>query len=490
MGSKLEALRSLKVSMPIMLFILAALFYGVLCAKEYTWVFMSSDSGDWLAASTAWMVPQPYGSPLYILLGRFLSICPGDLVLKMTILLSILPSAVTVAMTYLIANKLTSSRKVALTSAIVLLGSAVFLTQSTVLEEYALTTMLLVLSFWVYLNGHRYRTVVLWGLAASIHVFVLGIITFWLLVEWRRYLKPTICVTLPIVAVFYSAILLIMSLDTPKLFAGGLNFEALEAYLTTTAGAVVGQLSIFEAPKRLLITIEILLVSFGFALIPLVKAFKRPITRAVLVMLGIVTWTLWYQITCTDSASWTFLIYASPFIAVLAGLGLSRLNGLHMKYVLAGALVLVLVNALFLNANILTQSDPKASSYKQALWELPDNSVVLTNADSYLMGIAYVINEGKDIVPLVYPYMEDWEFWDYYDWLRDRYGNIVRIAPSTFETIALNLEDGVDVYYANSPSKYSTIRRCFDYEDTQWPQIKRIVGFTGLDPEPFIREVE
>lgn len=221
------------------IFILALGYYVALSAKQYTWLFISSDSGDWLAASTWWMVPQPYGSPLYILLGRALSQLPFDLPLVMTWTLSALPSAVTVLLVYCIVHRLTTSNLIALASSFVLLGSAVFLTQSTILEEYALTTMLVTAGLWSSFK-RPYVAALFWGLAASVHVFVLGLIILWLLIAWRDYWKPVLLVTAPIVACFYSVILVLMYLDTPRLYAGSLDYYHLRQYLTTTAGAVLG----------------------------------------------------------------------------------------------------------------------------------------------------------------------------------------------------------------------------------------------------------
>ena len=81
---------------PFIVFAISFIYYSILSSKVYTWLFASGDSGDWLAASNWWIVPQPYGSPLYISLGHFLDLFGGDLVVKMTILLSCLPAAITV----------------------------------------------------------------------------------------------------------------------------------------------------------------------------------------------------------------------------------------------------------------------------------------------------------------------------------------------------------------------------------------------------------
>ncbi len=469
-------------------------YYVVLSAKTYTWVFMSSDSGDWLAASNWWFVPQPYGSPLYILLGHFLNLFPGDLVIKMTIVLSVLPSAITVMLVYLIVKRLTNRQSIASASAAVLLGSAVFLTQSTILEEYALATMLLTLSFWTYINSRRYWTALCWGLAVAVHVFVLGAILFWLIIEWRTYTKPLLVITAPIIAAFYGFILLLMFQDTPRLLGGGLNVYSLKQYLTVTTGAILGQLSIFEAPKRLLLTSQLVLMSFGLALVPLVKSVKKPISKPIAVALGIILWTFWYQITNIDPSAWTFITYASPFIAVLAGVGLLRLGKFHLRLVCAGALVLILANSAFLNANNLTNDRPLATDYYEALQELPDGSIVLTNPGSHSLGLFYAMSEGKDLVPLVYPYMDDWNFFDYGLWLHQTYDIETYVITSpgfhrwkgTLEIVEDNLSSK-DVYYADTPWRHSDIRRCLVLESTEWTQIKKVVGLTGLEPEPALK---
>jgi hypothetical protein len=481
-----------KGSLPLFIFAVALAYYAALSAREYTWVFQSSDSGDWLMTSNWLVVPQPYGSPLYVLLMRLLGTLPGNTAIWATILLSCLPSAVTVTLIYLAVNKLARNQGIALVSAGVLLGSAVFLTQSTVLEEYALTTMLLALGFWMYLNERRHLTALCWGLAASIHVFVLGAVLFWLIIEWRRYLKPFAAVTVPIVAAFYSYILLLMYLDTPRLLAGGLNMYSLKQYLTVTGGAITGQLSVFEAPKRFLLTGRLLLMSFGLALVPLTTAFKRPLTKPALVCLGVVAWTLWYQTTCLDPLSWTFITFASPFIAVLIGIGLSRLSRTHLKYVTASALVLMAVNAAFLNANTLTNEKPLAMDYYHELRGLPANAVVVAEPGAYSLGLYYTMSEDRpDLIPLVYPYIghagDAWGFNDYRDWLNRTYNLGLDDDFDVLTAIAYLKQRGRDVYFASTPTQYSALRRALILEGPEFWQVQRVTGLSGLQPESYIK---
>ena len=226
---------------PYLLILIALIYYSILSSKTYTWVFVSADSGDWLAASQMWFVPQPLGSPLFILMGQFLNLFPGDLVVKMTILLSCLPAAITVGLVYLIARRLTGRIDIGVVCSLIVLGATILLTQATVLEEYASTLMLLTLAFWLYLSGRRYSTGICLALGTAIHVIVLPVALLWLAVErkaWRTWVKPA-GVYVGVVTCFYSLILLIMASDAPPYIAGNLNWFSPVSYTHLTLPTIL-----------------------------------------------------------------------------------------------------------------------------------------------------------------------------------------------------------------------------------------------------------
>ena len=136
--------------------VLSFVYYFVLASKQWTWVFVSGDSGDWLAAANIWMAPQPYGSPLYIVLGHLINMLPGSLVDNMTILLSVLPAAITVGLVYLIVYKMTENARIGIVCAVVMLGASIPLSQATVLEEYSLCVMFVVMAFYMYLLDKKW----------------------------------------------------------------------------------------------------------------------------------------------------------------------------------------------------------------------------------------------------------------------------------------------------------------------------------------------
>jgi len=509
----------IKKHLPYLIGLVALVYYVILSAKDYTWVFLSGDSGDWLACANWWMVPQPYGSPLYIILGRLIGLLPGSQPLNLTILLSCLPSAITVGLVYLTVKHLTDSSKEASTastgssrssftipliSSLVLLGSAVFLSQSTVLEEYALATMFLTAAIYTYVRGNKVLTMTLLGLGTAVHIFVGILLLAWVIAEWKnwkQWLKPAVIYGV-IVGVSYSFTLLLMAMDTPRLLAGGLNFYSVQFYWTATTGAILGQLSLFEAPTRLLYLGALVLASFGLALIPICSSCRRPITKPTILLSGIILITLWYYGTNLDPAAWTFVAFASPALSVLCGLGLHklearapknsdiglhRLNSHYMYVVAVGAVALVLINGVFLNANTLTNENPMASTYRRELQSLPDDSIVLTTPGAYGLGLFYTMSEGKDLVPLVYHYLDSWEFTDYATWLRDNHE--ILVLPSTLDTIEANLKT-VPIYFAGSPNVDYPIEPALELEDIGRTFVKRVKGLTGLPPLPEFREVK
>jgi len=416
-------------------------YYALLSAKQWSWIFVSSDSGDWLICANQWFLPQAYGSPLYILLMRLIGLVTDGnaTVITATILLSCLPSAITVMLVYLIVHKLTNKLWCALTSALVLLGCGVFLSQSTVLEEYALAIMFPTFAYFFYIQDKRKLTALCLGLGVAVHIFILPITVFWLVLEykrWRLWLVP-VTIFVAIGAISYSLVPILMHLDS------NLTLANLWMYWTGETGAVVGTLSIFDTPVRILSLASILLMSFGLALIPLWFGLRKPYDIKKLVLMMTMMVSLWYHLTSLDPASWTFLNFGVPSMVVLIGAGLSRLTLKHAYAVVASALALMCINGVFLNADVLTREHPTAVTYYNELASLP-NEAVIACTGAYAFGVLYVMSE------------EDKNF---------------TILPAE-EYVQRALDEGRDVYFAGPPNKMPTF------------ELSNVLGYT------MIRKVE
>jgi hypothetical protein len=457
----------LKKTLPFAIFLISLAYYVGLCAKSWTWIFVSGDSGDWLASSIWWFVPQPLGSPLFLFLGHLLNLFPGDLVLKETILLSCLPAALTVTLIYLITTHL-ASWKYGIIAALMTLGTGIFLTQSTVIEEYALATMFLVLAYWLYLRNAQKLILVALGCATAIHVVVLPITLFWFYIErkeWKSWLKLSWIYILFGISP-YLLVPVLMWLESPPLITGYWSFANLKEYVFNTAGIIVGQISIFDFPLRFLRYCTYLLSGLGLGLIGLLWATHKPIPRHITVLIMIIAFTSWYYLTNLDPSTWTYLVYTVPFIAVLACLGLaSTPKPILIRLAVVSSIVLIGLNSFWLNADLLTRQEPLATEYKQSLEAMPANSVVLIRPGVYSLGLFYVMAESRpDLAPIIF-----WETEeglasydaDYRSWLKTEY-NLQ--GKSILSLIADALSQHRNVYIAE------------DYEKTQYAAVHEIKG--------------
>lgn len=466
--------------MPLAIFALSFFYYSMLSSKTFTWLFASGDSGDWLAASNWWIVPQPYGSPLYISLGHFIDLFPGDLVIKMTILLSCLPAAITVMLVYLIVKHLTNKTHIAVISSVVLLGASIFLTQATVLEQYSLAVMFVALAYYFYLKDKKKLVALSLGLGSANHILVITIALLWLALErkqWRVWARTlpvyVLCGILP-----YGLVLYLMTTDAPKLLAGGLSLQAINSYLGSTS--VFGTLSIMALPERALDFVSLILMSFGLAVVPIWLAFRRPWAMHIKILIISIAFPMWYYLTCIDPTTWTFMAYACPFIAVAVGIGLTKIKREYMvKAVVVSAVFLVVVNMAFLNAGLLAKEEPKAMEYYNEIQVIPDGSaVVIWRGGFEFMALCYAMSEGKDLIPIFYT---DWNYEDdalyqyYLEWANDHYD---LKGDNTQYMVADALSKGILVY-SISPT-FKKWQPVFETEDIE---LKHFALVKGVDLE-------
>jgi hypothetical protein len=470
-------------------------YLAIMCLRSYSWTFAGSDGGDWLASAITWMVPQPYGAPLYILWSHLIALLfPNSLPFAMSLLTAALPSAITAVFVYLTLKHLTTSKLIPLTGTLLVAGSLVLLTQSTSIDYHAMAIMFLTIAFYFYTLNKLTLTYLFLGLGTAVHILILPLAFLWFVVDYiynlknkkklGRWIKPII-VYITIVALFYSFILLLMYLPTPKLLAGSFSLTSIIAYWTKTSRAIIGQISIFEAPHRLLLTLELLFASFGLALIPLYKAFKRPLSNSTSILLVTIVFVLWYYITCIDALTWTYLAFATPSIIILACLGLSHLPKLHTYIIMTYAIIILLLNPFFMNANTLTKQNPIGENYLQQLSALPNNSIVVADAGACSLGLFYYINlqPSSHIMPLIYSYLDYPDFYvpDYANYLFSTYHYNLDYS-STLDAVQSALQQNISVYYADYPD--TALDRCFTMQGTG--EVKQIVALTGLGPIPAV----
>jgi hypothetical protein len=365
--------------------------------------------------------------------------------------------------------------------------------EASVTLYHALAICLMIAAFYTYLLDRRYLTTLLLGLAVGVHILVLPIAFFWLLADrrWKYWFKPLL-LFLGVVGLSYSISLLLLWLPLPRFQVGGFDWNSIKDYFLKTSQAIVGEISVFEAPKRLLITLELLITAFGVALIPVWFSIRRPFSRATLMCFATCVFVLWYYITCLDALTWTYLAFLSPSLLILAGVGLSRLPQRHLYPIFAFALLFLILNPLFLNAGLLTEQDPKGTNYLEQLSTLPSNSIVVTDTGSLSLGLFYfVVSTHSQIMPLTYPYLDmpkDFPSADYASYLKAHYYPSLDYS-STLTAIGSALKESIPVYYNNYSGSDDVLLGCFNLDGYAPYTVDRVLSLTGQLPQPSVKEV-
>lgn len=485
-------------------------YYGLLAAKSFTWALAGGNAGDWLQFLHWWAVPQPMGSPLFASYIRLLgwlrdSLTPGvgDIEL-VSLFVCVIPGAIAVGLTYLIGKKWTGRTDLGLLASGVCLA-ANFMLQSTIVEQFGMVAMWSAAAFLAYLHNRWGWTALLLGLGLATHSSFAPLAIVWLLVEhkqWRRLVK-----VMPLYVIFgilpYALTLWEMTLETPKMISGYLSWQTLSSYLGGLGGVgAAGSMAASEAPQKALEVGAMLVTAFGLAWIPLALAARQgwrernqPVILAVATLV-MCLW-LWFTHLLPDGQLW--MPMAVPVVAGLVALGLSRMAGWHRYVVAAGAIILIVANGIWLNADRLTRQDPEAEALYQTLQALPDNAVVVTpRGGSYGFAVMYVMSTGKRLAPVIADEVElidrgiidgppgrdgkprkmvqDQGYLDSVEWLNRHHPEIVGQGNRTTDIVTTALERGREVYIVGQIPE-SPWRQVFQMAPTiDGVQLERLTG--------------
>jgi len=148
-------------------------------------------------------------------------------------------------------------------------------------------------------------------------------------------------------------------------------------------------------------------------------------------------------------------------------------------------LALVLANGVFLNANVLAQEKPYATTYYDELMSLPDGRAVVMTAGAWSLGLFYAMSEHpeKKLIPIVFPYMCLDDFPDYGVYMREKFG---LEGKGTLELVQNALDKRVNVYYAGRRSPQWRIQECFNFAESDMITLRPITKLSGVPLETIL----
>ena len=361
-------------------------------APAPTWMETDSDGIHYVYAAKYLFVSHKHSAPLFLLLGNlFLKIPFGTEFWRMALMLALSTVGASIFI-YLIIRHFTGRKSYGCIGALVYGLSALVISQSTIVDTYALVTMAGLGAYYFAIKSQWKRSALMIGIGFAVH-FLVALIAVVLFVAYKG-LRPQFknwrvknWVPLAIICaffLFYAYLPLSAAFNPQPNMWGNTTFSSFVSDNSSTGAMLMGVLSIWDFPKRILDTIGILGVCWALAIVPIVIYFwsirknggwyKDP-------LLWLIMFPIVLYITNLAPQTYVYLLPTIAFGAIAAGLGLAKWRDkfYHLKYVvLGGVIMLGLFHCWYFD--IGERLDPELSAnkfYTEELPKLPDDAILV-----------------------------------------------------------------------------------------------------------------
>ena len=377
---------------------------------DITWINTDCDGPHYIYSAKYLYPAHKTSAPLFLLLGHLFLMLPVATEAWRFALLSALASIGTCIFIYLSVKHHINNKWYALIGTLVFGSSALVISQSTIIETYALVTMFGTAAYYFSIKKKWLLTALMLGAGGAIHHLIgIPILVLWITNKEFRKWKY-----FGIMASFLLFYLYIPITNRPPYMWQSPNGTLATGFISDNLSTMLmlwGGLSIWELPKRILDTIGVLGVSLTLALIPIttyLKKWKDPLFWLFVIPI------MYYA---TNLAPQTY-VYMMPSIAtgaIMAGVGLSKIGKhyagriIHNKNtkVIAIAITCSSIIMLGFNCNYFDVGrtlDPELSARKfwnEELSKVPDGQILLAQQGwEWAMVYPYNKDEGRDIIPV------------------------------------------------------------------------------------------
>ena len=398
--------------------VFTAIFVALLVCLSpgLTWMNTDSDGSDYLLAAKYMTTAHNTSAPLYLLLGRaFLYLPFGSEAWRLG-LISVLGTMLACVFIYKIVrakllmvewykgNRVRQQKKerfFALIAVLIYGGSALVISQSTIIETYALVTGLL-LGAYYFATVERYAwSSIFLGITLAIHPLLMPLVWVVMLFTFKRLRKwKHIGITLSFI-VFYAYVPIVGMIEPNSSMWMNTNIQSFIMGNIGTMTMLTGGLSIWSFPKRIIDMFGIMGVSMGIGFLVLLWWMIRTkkILRNHLFWLFMVP-VLYFVANLADE-TYVYLIVAIGFGAVIVGIELSK-----VKPTVVYATGLVAIALLTINANYFDLGrtlDPEMSAekfYQEELTKIPDGDIYMGSGWNWAMVYLFNRQENRNIIPV------------------------------------------------------------------------------------------
>ena len=347
-------------------------------APDYTWINTDCDGIHYTYAAKYMVPAHKTSAPLFLLLGRlFLWLPVGTEAWRMALISVLASTASTVFIYLIIKNKLgEKGRLYALIGSLVFGGSALVISQSTIIESYALVTMFGLGAYYFAAKKNWLRCALMLGAGGAIH-HLIGFPILIFLVAFKDFRKWKYVGVMASFLLFYLYIPVTAAINNPVDMWGNLTWETFMNDNLTSGAMLIGGLSIWDLPKRIFDAIGVVGISLGLAIIPIgyflirKQWYKEPL--AWLFILPII-----YYATNLAPQTYVYVMPAIGFGAVIAGIALVKMRPYWKWVVLSCAIGLLAFNANYFDIGRTLDPELSASKYYyEELDKVPDGEILV-----------------------------------------------------------------------------------------------------------------
>lgn len=372
------------------IFGLALLYYVLLRSPDHTFFNMGED-GPLFVQTAKYLVTggASPGSPLYHLTNAgWIRIFSFGTEYGSIAILSAVYSAITAGLLYLITRSVLAP--------LLWISSAIVLSQSTILELYTLTALIMLLGYYAYTKDKRVLAYFIFGLGLAVHHtsglgFVALVINDFIN---KRSLKPALAFFLCIPLFLYVP----LTNRPPYYMIGGESLSDYTDYFFKAASGVAGGLPLWPLSniyERLWDVSRVLLGGLGISLVLSYLAARSNWREHLpLILLGLLP--LVYYVTSSDSKAYFSILPTIAFLAILA----TKYDWKSLKITCSIICSCLIVMNIFLYdfGRVIDKEQTAVQFYNQ-LQELPPGSALETCwcADQYnYINMTYLHNLEND----------------------------------------------------------------------------------------------
>ncbi|KKN79339.1 hypothetical protein LCGC14_0341210 [marine sediment metagenome] len=433
-------------------------------APNITWMNTDSDGAHYVLAAKYMLVSHHTSAPLFLLLGRLFLFLPFGTEAWRMGLISVFATTGGAIFIYLIVRRLVDKRFYAMISALVFGGSALVISQSTIVETYALSTCFMLGAYYFSIKKQWLLVAVMIGLLWAVHT-LFAVILWGVLLISHKELRDVILVGVTLLFLLFYLYIPISTAVNGDL--GMWGNTTLSGFFQNSFGVftmLTGGLAVVDFPKRILDTLGILGVSLGLGLVIIgvyIKRLKRR-WRSSLIWLFLIP-VVWFAVNLAQQ-TYVYMMPSIGFGAIMVGLGLSKMKKVWVVATLVVAIGLMGFNAHYFDIGRTLDTEMSAVKfYEEELPKIPDGDYFMAGGWTWAMTYLYNKEENRYIIPISIDALSSREYWVVLDDMGIKYdrnllpldsnmGYITKQGKMALSIIELN--EGVWIAKETKPEVY------------------------------------